>query len=170
MWCYHFAWQCEAKCRGTLSSTIEPLGLESVLTSSQWGPDMSPCDYDVFPKLKENFWGIGFKNLQQLTRKVTRQIRNINQKHFLTKIQKLPDRWTKVTQKKGGLHWKSTKFCTFRIKTWIYEVLCKNSRTTLVCIWISATILSSPSQFDKCEEYNTYFFFEKMVKKETHII
>lgn len=56
---------------------------------------MSPCDYDLFPKLKENIRGMRFQNMEQLTR----QIRNINQKRVLTGIQKLFDRWTKDIQK-----------------------------------------------------------------------
>lgn len=79
---------------------FEDYGWE-ILDHPPYSPDMSPCDYDLFPKLKEGLRGYRFRGLEELTMEVTRQIRGLNRNGLLTGIQKLPDRWTKVIEKEG---------------------------------------------------------------------
>lgn len=81
----------------------------SLLTSYGWdvlphppySPDMSPPDYDLFPKLKETLRGIRFHDLDSLQEEVANQIRAINFGCLATGVRDLPRRWTKVIQQKG---------------------------------------------------------------------
>ena len=83
--------------------------LTSLLTSYGWdvlphppySPDMSPPDYDLFPKLKETLRGIRFNDLDSLQEEVAIQIRAINSGCLATGVRDLPRRWTKVIQQRG---------------------------------------------------------------------
>ena len=72
-----------------------------VLEHPPYSPDMSPPDYDMFPKLKENLRGIRFENLEELEAAASAQIRHINHCCLATGVAKLPTRWHEVIQKKG---------------------------------------------------------------------
>jgi len=72
-----------------------------VLPHPPYSPDMSPLDFDLFPKLKINMHGVRFSTLEDLSASVTRRIRQINCSRDLTGIVDLPKRWDEVIQQNG---------------------------------------------------------------------
>jgi len=72
-----------------------------VLPHPPYSPDMSPPDFDLFPKLKINMRGVCFSTLEDLSASVTRRIRQLNCSRDLTGIMDLPKRWYAVIRQKG---------------------------------------------------------------------
>jgi len=64
-------------------------------------PDMSPPDFDLFPKLKKPHRGKRFRSTEEVSNEVTRVIRRINTEGVLKGIQDLPKRWTAVIKHNG---------------------------------------------------------------------
>ena len=67
------------------------------LSHPPYSPDLSPCDFDLFPRLKENMRGVRFKDLEELKDAVANQVRIYEHGCLATGIQKLPRRWSSVT-------------------------------------------------------------------------
>ena len=63
-----------------------------VLDHSPYSPDLSPPDFNLFPKLKEPLRGIRYKSLDE---------RRINFRSLATGIQALSKRWNSVIQSRG---------------------------------------------------------------------
>ena len=80
----------------------------SLITSYHWdvlpyppySHDMSPSDFDLFPKLKVPLRGVCFYDQEDLEREVTKQVRRINLGCLATGIRDLPHRWE---SKRGGV-------------------------------------------------------------------
>jgi len=72
-----------------------------VLPHPPYSPDMSPPDFDLFPKLKINMRGVRFYTLEDLPASVTRRVRQLNCSRDLTGIMDLPKRWDAVIRQKG---------------------------------------------------------------------
>jgi len=72
-----------------------------VLSHPSYNPDMSPPDYDLFPKLKINMLGVRFSTLEDISASVTRRVRQLNCSRDLTGIMDLPKRWDAVIRQKG---------------------------------------------------------------------
>jgi len=72
-----------------------------VLPHSPNSPDMSPPDFDLFPKLKINMRGVRFSTLEDLSASVTRRVRQLNCSRDLTGIMDLPKCWDAVIWQKG---------------------------------------------------------------------
>jgi histone-lysine N-methyltransferase SETMAR len=68
-----------------------------VLTHPPYSPDMSPPDFNLFPKLKIDMRGV----LEDLSASVTRRVRQLNCSRDLTGIMDLPKRWDAVIRQKG---------------------------------------------------------------------
>jgi hypothetical protein len=62
---------------------------------------MSPLDFDLFPKLKINMFGVRFSTLEDLSASVTRRVSQLNCSRDLTDIMDLPKCWDAVIQQKG---------------------------------------------------------------------
>jgi len=73
-----------------------------VLTHPPYSPDMSPPDFDLFPKLKINMCGVRFSTLENLSASVTRSVKQLNCSRVLTGIMDLPKRWNAVIRQKGN--------------------------------------------------------------------
>jgi hypothetical protein len=84
---------------GAVSEILEKYGWQ-VLLHSLYSPDMSPSDFDLFPKLKKPLRGKRFRIIE-VSNEVTRVIRRINNEGVLTGIQDLPKRWTAVIKHNG---------------------------------------------------------------------
>lgn len=80
---------------------LEGYGWE-VLDHPPYSPDLSPPDFDLFPKLKEPLRGIRFDSLDELECAVNREVRRMNSSCLATGIQVLPRRWNSVIRSKGG--------------------------------------------------------------------
>lgn len=82
----------------------------SLLTSYTWerlrhppySPDLSPCDFDLFPKIKESMRGVRFPDLEELKDAVAMEVRRVNSGCLATGIAALPRRWKSVIEHKGG--------------------------------------------------------------------
>jgi len=61
-----------------------------VLPHPPYSPDISPPDFDLFPKLKINMRGVRFSTLEDLSASVTRRVRELNCSTDLTGIIDLP--------------------------------------------------------------------------------
>ena len=72
-----------------------------VLPHPAYSPDLSPPDFDLFPKLKEPLRGIRFDDLDELEVEVAKQVRLLNFGCLATGIRELPKRWASVIEKQG---------------------------------------------------------------------
>jgi len=72
-----------------------------LLPHAPYSPDMSPSDFDLFPKLKEPMRGHRFSSLEEVSAAVTRAIRELNKSGTLNGIQNLSKRWDVVIEKQG---------------------------------------------------------------------
>ena len=72
-----------------------------VLPQAPYSPDMSPPEFDLFPKLKEPMCGHCFSSLEEVSAVVTRAIRGLNKSGTLNGIENLPKRWDAVIEKQG---------------------------------------------------------------------
>jgi len=72
-----------------------------VLPHPPYSPDMSPPDFDLFPKLKINMRGVRLSTLKYLSASVTRRVRQLNCSTDLTGITDLPKRLDAVIRQKG---------------------------------------------------------------------
>ena len=58
-------------------------------------PDLAPCDFWLFPKLKENLRGSRYETTEEMKEAVTRVINTLTQEDFLGAFQKLLKRYNK---------------------------------------------------------------------------
>ena len=72
-----------------------------MLPHPPYSPEMSPPDFDLFPKLKINMRGVRFSTLEDLSASVTRCARQLNCSTDLTGVMDLPKRWDAVIRQKG---------------------------------------------------------------------
>ena len=63
-------------------------------SASQKG--LSPCDFDLIPKMKEPLRGIRFRTVPEILQAVDRSIRTINTTGAAKGILRLPHRWQRV--------------------------------------------------------------------------
>ncbi|XP_025154653.1 uncharacterized protein LOC105190474 [Harpegnathos saltator] len=68
---------------------LEKYGWER-LRHPAYSPDLSPPDFDLFPKMKEPLRGVRFPTLEVLRREVTRQIRMLNKNGTLNSSTSAP--------------------------------------------------------------------------------
>lgn len=90
--------------RPHLSASVQAIFAEyywEILPHPAYSPDLSPPDFDAFPKLKEPLRGQRFSDIDMLNAAVTRRIRELNSQHLLNGIQRLPDRWRRVIEAQG---------------------------------------------------------------------
>ena len=73
-----------------------------VLLHPPYSPDMSPPDYDLFPKLKKPMRGRHFSSLEELSVASTRAVRRGTKIVSWMEIVKLPKRWDSVIEKHGN--------------------------------------------------------------------
>jgi len=85
---------------GAVSEILEKYGWQ-VLPHPPYSPDMSPPDFDLFPKLKKPIRGKRFRSIEEMSNEVTRVIRRIDNGGVLTGMQDLPKSWTAVIKHNG---------------------------------------------------------------------
>ena len=83
-----------------ISEILEKYGWQ-VLPHPPYSPDMSPPDFDLFPKLKKPLRWKRFSSIEEVSNEVTRVIRRINNEGILAGIQDLHKRWTAVIKDNG---------------------------------------------------------------------
>ena len=62
---------------------------------------LSPCDFDLIPKMKEPLRGIRFRTVPEILQAVDRSIRTINTTGAAKGILRLPQRWQRVVHNAG---------------------------------------------------------------------
>ena len=72
-----------------------------VLFHPPHSPDLSPCEYDLIPKLKETLRDIRYKTVPDILQAVGRSVRNIDRTGTATGIWRLPHRWQRVVDNAG---------------------------------------------------------------------
>ena len=66
-----------------------------------YSPDLAPCDFALFPRLKAQLRGNRFNNEEELRRAVTDFVASIPAKEFKNIFVKWCERWRKCIQCKG---------------------------------------------------------------------
>jgi histone-lysine N-methyltransferase SETMAR len=72
-----------------------------VLPHPPYSPDMSPPDFDLFPKLKKSLRGERFRSIEEVSNEVIQVIRSIKNEGVLTGIHDLPKLWTALIKHNG---------------------------------------------------------------------
>lgn len=72
-----------------------------VLKHPPYSPDLSPPDYDLFPKLKEPLRGVRYDDLNELYVAVNAVVRDINKGCLATGVRDLPKRWESTIASAG---------------------------------------------------------------------
>ncbi len=72
-----------------------------ILEHPPYSPDLAPCDYFLFPKLKSLLRGHRFQSLEDMKTGVLRTLRSISADDFGEAITSMPIRWMKCI-KAGG--------------------------------------------------------------------
>jgi len=72
-----------------------------VLYHPPYSLDLSPCDFDLIPKMKEPLRGIRFRTVPEILQAVDRSIRTINTTGAAKGILRLPHRWQRVVHNAG---------------------------------------------------------------------
>ncbi|PNF17197.1 hypothetical protein B7P43_G06593 [Cryptotermes secundus] len=65
----------------------------ALLYHPPYSPDLSPCDFDLIPKMKELLRGIRFRTVPEILQALDRSIRTINTTGAAKGILRLPHRW-----------------------------------------------------------------------------
>jgi hypothetical protein len=73
-----------------------------VLHHAPYSPDVSPPDFDIFPKLKEPMRRHRFSSLEEVSAAVNRATRGMNKSGTLNGIANLPKCSDAVIEKRGG--------------------------------------------------------------------
>ena len=85
---------------GAVLEILEKYGCQ-VIPHPPYSTDMSPTDFDLFPKLKKPLRGKCFRSTEEVSKEVNRVIRRTNNEGVLTGIQDLPKSWTAVIKHNG---------------------------------------------------------------------
>ena len=62
---------------------------------------LSPCDFDLIPKMKEPLRGIRFRTVPEILQAADRSIRTVNTTGAAKGILRLPHRWQRVVHNAG---------------------------------------------------------------------
>jgi len=76
------------------------MGLGSAVPSTIL-PGLSPCDFNLIPKMKEPLHGIRFRTVPEILQAVDSSIRTINTTGAAKGILQLPHRWQRVVHNAG---------------------------------------------------------------------
>ena len=72
-----------------------------LVRQAPYSPDMAPCDFWLFPKLKMPLKGTRFESPEDIMRSATAQLYSIPKEAFLKCFQQWRDRWEKCVQSQG---------------------------------------------------------------------
>ena len=70
------------------------MGIKTVL-HPPYSPDLAPCDFWLFPKLKEKLRGCRYDTIEEMKEAVTKVIDTLAQVDFYGTFQKLLERYNK---------------------------------------------------------------------------
>ena len=92
-WHFH---QDNAPCHNSILVTdyLTQMGIKTV-PHPPYSPDLAPCDFWLFPKLKENLRGNRYSTIEDMKEAVTRVLNTLTQEDFQGAFQKLLERYNK---------------------------------------------------------------------------
>ena len=73
-----------------------------------YSPDLAPCDFCLFPKLKEKLRGCRHETIEEMKEAVTKVIDTLTQEDFYGVFQKLLERYNKCIAT-GGDYFEGTR-------------------------------------------------------------
>ncbi len=84
--------------------TLALIGSSSInmVPHPPYSPDLAPCDYFLFPRLKSELRGHRHRNIQDLKTAVDRTLRQIPQDHYRDAILSIPIQWMKCIKANGN--------------------------------------------------------------------
>jgi transposase len=99
-----------APCHATLSVS-EFLAKHSipVVPHPPYSPDLAPCDFFIFPRLKSTLKGKRFQDVSEIQLNATRQLQAIPRQAYQTCVEKWKDRWIRCIQS-GGSYFEGGNF------------------------------------------------------------
>ena len=71
---------------------LTKMGIKTVLQPA-YSPDLAPCDFWLFPKLKENLRGCRYETIEEMKEAVTKVIDTLTPEDFNGAFQKLLERY-----------------------------------------------------------------------------
>jgi transposase len=74
-----------------------------VVRQVPYSPDMAPCDFWLFPKLKRPLKGSRFDSREDIMRNATKELRSLPEEAFRKFFQQWKERWAKVSSRKGPI-------------------------------------------------------------------
>ena len=77
-------------------------GAGNCFTTPRYSPDLSPCDYDLIPKMKEPLRGTCFHTIHEVLQVTDHSLHNIQRLGNANHIQWLPHHWKRVIHNSGG--------------------------------------------------------------------
>ena len=77
-----------------VSNYLTEMGIKTV-PHPTYSPDLAPCDFWLFPKLKENLRGSRFEKIEEMKEAVTRVVDTFTLEDFQGAFQKLVERYNK---------------------------------------------------------------------------
>ena len=82
---------------------LTKMGIKTV-PQSPYSPDLAPCDFCLFPKLKEKLRGCHYETIEEMKEAVTKVIDTLTQEDFHGGFQKLLERYKCIAA--GGDYFK----------------------------------------------------------------
>ena len=77
-----------------VSDYLTKIGINTV-PHPLYSPDLAPCDFCFFPKLKEKLWGCRYETIEEMKEAVTKVIDTLTQEGFQGVFQKLLEQYNK---------------------------------------------------------------------------
>jgi hypothetical protein len=72
-----------------------------VLAHPPYSPDLAPCDYCLFSRVKEHLWGKRFESEDNINTAVTASLKHPTKDEYRAAIDRLPRRWEKCVDSTG---------------------------------------------------------------------
>ena len=79
---------------------LTKIGIKTV-PQPPYSPDLAPCDFWLFPQLKEKLRGCGYETIEEMKDAVTKVIDMLTQEDFHGAFQKLLERYNKCIAARG---------------------------------------------------------------------
>jgi hypothetical protein len=80
-----------------------------VVPHPPYSPDLAPCDFFLFPRLKSTLRGKRFQDVSEIHLNMTRHLQAIPEQAYQTCIEKWKDRWNHCIQS-GGSYFEEDNF------------------------------------------------------------
>jgi len=73
----------------------------TVCAHPPYSPDLAPCDFWIFPKVKMAMKGKRFESIQDIEAATTAQLKTLTKEDFQNCFRKWQERWDKCVRSEG---------------------------------------------------------------------